>query len=66
MKQILVTKGKWREKRESRLFIKWYNVGLLQLIVGGHKSVQLSQLFSAKDLTHGMCESLKGTALITS
>lgn len=66
MKQILVTKGNWREKRESGLFIKWYNVGLLQLIFGGHKSVQFSQLLSAEDLTHGMCESLKGIAPITS
>lgn len=66
MKQILVTKGKWREERESTRFIKCYNVGLLQLIFGGHKSVRFSQLLSAEDLTQGVCEPLKGIAPITS
>lgn len=62
MKQILVTEGKWRERRESRVFIKCSPVGLVQLIFRGHKSAQFSQLLSAQDVTQGMGESLEPTA----
>lgn len=62
MKQISVTEGKRRERRESRVFIKRSPVGLLQLIFHAHKSAPFSPLLSAEDPAQGMWESLEATA----